>query len=81
MNYNDIYPIVRRHIDKMDFYGLLADGAPSDEFEIETEMVAIVVVIVIQHRALALGENLSVEIQKEADLQILFKHLSPQPSL
>ena len=40
MNYNDIYPIVRRHIDKMDFYGLLADGAPSDEFEIEAEMVA-----------------------------------------
>ena len=40
MNYNHIYPIVKRHIDKMDFYGLLADGAPQDEYDIETEMIA-----------------------------------------
>ena len=40
MNYNHIYPIVKLHIDKMDYYGLLADGAPHDEFDIETDMVA-----------------------------------------
>lgn len=40
MNYNHIYLIVKRHIDKMDFYGLLTDGAPQDEFDIETEMIA-----------------------------------------
>ncbi len=37
---NDLYPIVKKYIDKYDYYGLLADGAPRDEFETEAEMIS-----------------------------------------
>jgi len=39
---NDIvyFRIVRRHIDRMDYYGLLAGGAPADEFDIESRAIS-----------------------------------------
>lgn len=37
---NDYYPIVKKYIDQYDYYGLLADGAPNDEFETEAEMIS-----------------------------------------
>lgn len=32
--------IVKKHIDTLDYYGLLAGGAPSDEFENEARAIA-----------------------------------------
>ncbi len=37
---NDFYPIVKKYIDQYDYYGLLADGAPNDEFETEAGMIS-----------------------------------------
>lgn len=35
MCFNEIVAIVKKHIDKLDYYNLLAEGAPSDEFDME----------------------------------------------
>lgn len=32
---NDIFKIVKKYIDEYDYYGLLRDGAPDDEFTSE----------------------------------------------
>ena len=40
MNDINIFDIVKRHIDKMDYYGLLAGGAPTDEFDIESRAIS-----------------------------------------
>ena len=32
--------VVKKYIDQMDYYGLLACGAPSDEFDIETKEIS-----------------------------------------
>ena len=40
MNDTTIFDIVKRHIDKMDYYGLLAGGAPADEFDIESRAIS-----------------------------------------
>ena len=32
--------VVKKYIDQMDYYGLLASGAPSDEFDIETKEIS-----------------------------------------
>ena len=31
--------VVKKYIDQMDYYGLLASGAPSDEFDIESKEI------------------------------------------
>ena len=36
MNNNEIYTIVKKHIDQMDYYCLLTNGAPDNEFDIES---------------------------------------------
>ena len=32
--------VVKKYIDQMDYYGLLASGVPSDEFDIETKEIS-----------------------------------------
>ena len=34
------FHVVKKHIDLMDYYSLLASGAPSDEFDIESEEIS-----------------------------------------
>ena len=34
------FHIVKKYIDQMDYYGLLASGAPSDEFDIESKEIS-----------------------------------------
>ncbi len=36
----DIYLIVKKHIDEMDYLHLLESGAPDDEFDLESKMIA-----------------------------------------
>lgn len=31
-----VFTIVKKHIDKLDYYALLAGGAPADEFDLES---------------------------------------------
>lgn len=31
-----VFAIVKKHIDKLDYYALLAGGAPADEFDLES---------------------------------------------
>ena len=38
---SDRFHIVKNHIDKMDYFDLLASGAPSDEFDIESKEISI----------------------------------------
>ena len=40
MNDIVIFRVVKRHIDRMDYYGLLAGGAPADEFDIESRAIS-----------------------------------------
>ncbi|MBO5867043.1 MAG: hypothetical protein J6Q55_03230 [Clostridia bacterium] len=40
MTLDDIFLIVKKHIDKMDYYELLAGGAPSDEFDGESRKIS-----------------------------------------
>ena len=37
---SDIFHIVKKYIDKMDYYDLLSSGAPSDEFDIESKEIS-----------------------------------------
>jgi len=37
---SDRFHIVKKHIDKMDYLDLLASGAPSDEFDIESKEIS-----------------------------------------
>jgi hypothetical protein len=37
---SNLFPIVKKHIDAWDPFSLLAGGAPSDEFDSESMMVA-----------------------------------------
>ena len=34
------FHVVKKYIDQMDYYGLLASGAPSDEFDIESKEIS-----------------------------------------
>ena len=36
----DRFHIVKKYIDQMDYYDLLASGAPSDEFDIESKEIS-----------------------------------------
>ena len=36
----DSFYIVKKYIDQMDYYDLLASGAPSDEFDIESKEIS-----------------------------------------
>lgn len=40
MNYNEIYRVVKKYINQMDYYGLLAGGAPDNEFDIESKEIS-----------------------------------------
>lgn len=40
MNNNEIYKVVKMYIDQMDYYGLLAGGAPDNEFDIESKEIS-----------------------------------------
>ena len=40
MDLNTVFPIVKKHIDELDYYGLLAGGAPSDEFDGESKEIS-----------------------------------------
>lgn len=35
----DKFPIVKKHIDKLDYYGLLKSNAPIDEFDMESKII------------------------------------------
>ena len=37
---SDKFYIVKKYIDQMDYYDLLASGAPSDEFDIESREIS-----------------------------------------
>ena len=37
---SDKFRIVKKYIDQMDYYALLAEGSPSDEFDIESRMMS-----------------------------------------
>ena len=37
---NEIYEIVKKHIDEYDYMELLASGCPSDEFDSESEYIS-----------------------------------------
>ena len=39
MHDKSLFLIVKKHVDEMDYYGLLAGGAPADEFDIETREI------------------------------------------
>lgn len=34
------FSIVKRHIDEMDYYGLLASNAPTDEYDSESKLIS-----------------------------------------
>lgn len=34
------FSVVKRHIDKMDYYGLLASDAPTDEYDSESKLIS-----------------------------------------
>ena len=36
----DKFLVVKKYIDQMDYYALLAEGSPSDEFDIESRMIS-----------------------------------------
>ena len=36
---SDKFLVIKKYIDEMDYYALLASGAPSDEFDIETKEI------------------------------------------
>jgi len=36
----DKFSIIKKHIDKMDRYGLLTSDAPADEYDIESKIIA-----------------------------------------
>ena len=36
---SDKFWVIKKYIDEMDYYALLASGAPSDEFDIETKEI------------------------------------------
>ena len=36
---SDKFLVIKKYIDQMDYYALLASGAPSDEFDIETKEI------------------------------------------
>ena len=38
---NKTFVILKKHIDRMDYYGLLASGAPQDEFDSESREISI----------------------------------------
>ncbi len=40
MSKKEKIPIIKKFVDRMDYYGLLAAGAPSDEFDIESIEIA-----------------------------------------
>ena len=40
MSFDDIFLVVKKHIDQMDYYALLAGGAPSDEFDGESRKIS-----------------------------------------
>ena len=40
MSCNDIFLIVKKYIDRMDYYALLAGGAPNDEFDGESREIS-----------------------------------------
>lgn len=54
----DKFSIVKKHIDKMDFYGLLKSDAPNDEFDMESKIItdAITESSTIQDIALIIAE-------------------------
>ena len=37
---SDKFLVVKKYIDQMDYYDLLASGAPSDEFDIESKEIS-----------------------------------------
>lgn len=37
---SDKFRIVKKYIDQMDYYALLAGGSPSDEFDLESKMIS-----------------------------------------
>ena len=43
MSKTDEFLVVKRFIDQMDYYALLAGGAPSDEFDIESKKISEVI--------------------------------------
>jgi len=40
----DKFSIIKKHIDKMDYYGLLAGDAPADEYDIESKIIAAAII-------------------------------------
>ena len=43
MSKTDKFLVVKKFIDQMDYYALLAGGAPSDEFDIESKKISEVI--------------------------------------
>ena len=37
---SDKFLVIKKYIDQMDYYDLLASGAPSDEFDIESKEIS-----------------------------------------
>ena len=37
---SDKFLVIKKYIDQMDYYALLASGAPSDEFDIESKEIS-----------------------------------------
>ena len=37
---NDVFLIVKKYVDRMDYYALLAGGAPNDEFDGESRKIS-----------------------------------------
>jgi len=40
MSYNTVFMIIKQCIDQMDYYALLAGGAPNDEFDLESKEIS-----------------------------------------
>ena len=40
MTDSEIFPVVKKCIDRMDYYALLAGGAPNDEFDSESKEIS-----------------------------------------
>lgn len=53
MLHNEIFAIVKKHIDKMDYISLLESGAPDDEFDIESKEISKRINIEISAREIA----------------------------
>ena len=61
----DKFRVIKKHIDRMDYYNLLATGAPSDEFDFESEEIC--ARVKCEHSVLEIAEIIASVFNKHFD--------------